>query len=165
MTGRLDGGGELRFRRLWPPLLGALAGALALMALLAGLADGVGGWGGRLLTALAVTLGLALAVHGLTSRWTWQLRQGLLQVSRGSWLRRREWLVSRTEIGSLSDRLVYTQSTNGGPTIEYRALQCTTTDGRRLTLSPALPGPQAVRAVGEQLRAAMRAEARPRRPA
>jgi hypothetical protein len=160
VTGRLDGGGTLRFRRPWLRVLGLLAGALALMGLLAGLANGPagpGGWSGRLLTAFGVTLGLALAVHGLTSRWTWQVRQGQLQVSRGSWLRRREWVVSRAEIERLTDRLVYTQSGSGASLVEHRALQCTTADGRRLSLSPALPGPPAVRAVGDHLRAAMRA--------
>jgi len=153
VTGRLDGGGVLRFRRTWLLLLGMLAGVLALMGLLAALADDAGG--ARWLTALAVTLGLLLAVHGLSSRWTWQVRQGSLHVSRGSWLLRREWQLSRAEVQRLADRLVYTQSTSGGPTVEHRALYVATTDGRRLDLSPALPAPQGLRAVSEHLRAAM----------
>lgn len=152
MRGRLDGGGEVLFRRRWPRWVGGLM----LLALALWVASGPVERGGRVwVAAVWATAWVALALHLLTLRWTWRREADRLQVRKASWLHERRFELGRADLLALDDKLVYTSSTNGGPTVHHHALVARTSGGHAVALTPALPGPEALKAVRTHLRQAM----------
>jgi len=161
LRGRLDAEG-LQFVRAWPKAAGAIVAVLTAGWLLQALQDGAaGGW--RLVAeALPATLGLALALHLLGLRWRWRIEGGTLQVERGSWLRRRAYRVTAADLALLKQRVAYTSSTQGRPTVSHPRLELQATGHvKPLVLTPALAGPEVAQWLQAQLRQALGARAGP----
>lgn len=155
MRGRLGDGSEVLFLRRWPRVVGVLM----LVALTLWLMSGPVERGPAvLLAALPATAWTCVALHLITLRWSWRLEAGRLRVRRASWLHDRQHELSRTDLKSLQDKLVYTSSTNGGPTVHHKALVARGPTGDTVALTPALPGPAALQAVRGHLREALRLE-------
>lgn len=152
MRGRLAAGSEVLFPRRWPRVVGVLM----LLVLGLWLVSGPSVRGiGVMLAALPATAWTALALHLLSLRWTWRREGDRLQVRRASWLHERRYDLTRAELGSLRDKLVYTSSVNDGPTVRHHALLASQKTGGTVALTPALPGPAALQAVRKQLRQGM----------
>ena len=89
----------------------------------------------------------------------------MLQVERGSWLRRREYRVTAAGLALLKQRVAYTSSTNGGPIVSHPRLELQAgAHTKPLVLTPALAGPEAAQWLQAPLRQALgvRVGARPR---
>jgi hypothetical protein len=150
--GRLDDArGEVNFVRRWPRWLAAVLGVLLLVWLMPGAPGRGTGLPGLMLAALLGTGWAALVLHLATWRWRWARVGRQLRVDRGSWLLRRELFVDRHALPSLSDVLVFTSRSTGEPTVHHHRLVATV-GGRPVALTPALPGPEAARAVADHLR-------------
>lgn len=164
LRGRLDAQG-LQFVRWWPKVAGTVVAVLTAVWLLQALQDGAASGPGLVAEALPATLGLALALHLLSLRWHWRVEGGVLQVERGSWLRRRVDRVTAADLALLKQRVAYTSSTNGGPMVSHPRLELQAgAHTKPLVLTPALAGPEAAQWLQAQLRQALgvRAGARSR---
>jgi hypothetical protein len=155
LHGRLDAQG-LQFVRWWPKVAGLVVAVLTAAWLLQALQDGAARGLGLVVEALLATLGLALALHLLSLRWRWRIEGGALQVERGSWLRRRQFRVSAAELMRLKQRVAFTSSTNGKPTVSHPRLELPAgAHLKPLVLTPALAGPEVAQWLLAQLQQAL----------
>jgi hypothetical protein len=155
LQGRLDAHG-LQFVRWWPKVTGLVVAVLTAVWLLQALQDGAARGLGLVVEALLATLGLALALHLLSLRWHWRIEGGALQVERGSWLRRRRFRVTAADLIRLKQRVAFTSSTNGGPTVSHPRLELPVgAHVKPLVLTPALAGPEVAQWLQVQLQQAL----------